>query len=651
MKWTDAQHEAIQTTGEDLCVTASAGAGKTAVLIERVLHLVLECRVPLDRIVAITFTEKAAAEMKDRLRSECRERENAGSQQEMTRWRELARQVETARISTIHAFCAGALRQHALAFHMDPPLDPDFSVLDEPESHLLRADVVDAAIEELLEQPHEETLRLAGHYGTYRLKEMLRAFLHNPVTADRLLANDNFLSPKRILDYWQKQVREVCRERLLSLRNSRALRKFQEKFVGFGGLCSKSTDGREQLRAASLRLIERITQLRDAEKIERAIRAYLDWKMPSTRKVNWPSEAAFEELKGIQEAFKKLLQEYLTPPRDDDVEHRSAGLTRDAVVCFRAVYEQHRVAKAARNALDFTDLILLTLQMLRNHPEVCERIARSMDHLLIDEFQDTDMEQYEIARLLCGTATPPTLFIVGDAKQSIYRFRGAEVEVFEKAREQRRTVGLHRNFRTVPEIVNFVNAMFARSGLLEAVEPEYVPAEAHRPPVDECRVQFLIPQRAEEKESVSEVRTREAAMIGDWIAAASSGALDVQIQPKGSDEKRRVAFGDIAMLFRALSDVHIYERALSERNIPFHVIAGKGYYERQEVLDIRNLLEAVVDPWHEPAVLGFLRSPMAGLNDDSLLAICRDPGATVALLADKMSPDLTQVAELDHARA
>lgn len=651
MKWTDAQLEAIQTTGQDLCVTASAGSGKTAVLVERVLHLVRECRVPLDRIVAITFTEKAAAEMKDRLRNECRERENSGSREDMSYWRELARQVETARMSTIHAFCGWLLRQHALAFRVDPPLDPDFSVLDEPESHLLRAEVIDAAVEELLEQPHEETLRLAGHYGVYRLKEMLEAFLRNPVTADRLLANENFVTPERILDYWQRQVYDVCRERLLRLGESSALRKFRQKFEGFGGLCAKSTDGREQLREASLNLIGKIIELRDAGKIERMIQTFLDWKMPSTRKANWPSDAAFEEVKESQDGFKAFLRDCLTPPRDAELEQRSAELTRDAVACFRAVYDQYRAAKASRNALDFTDLILLTLQMLRSQPEVCERIARGIDHLLIDEFQDTDREQYEIARLLCDTKTPPELFIVGDAKQSIYRFRGAEVEVFEEARGPRRTIGLHRNFRTVPEVVQFVNALFARSGLLEAVEPEYMPAEAHRASVGECRVQFLIPKQAEEKESAAEGRTREAAMIGDWIAAACSGELDVRIQPKESNEARPVTFGDIAMLFRALSDVRIYERALSERNIPFHVIAGKGFYERQEVLDVRNLLEAVVDPWHEPAVLGFLRSPMAGLDDDSLLAICRGPGATAALLEGKTPARFAQTRELDHARA
>ena len=138
-------------------------------------------------------------------------------------------------------------------------------------------------------------------------------------------------------------------------------------------------------------------------------------------------------------------------------------------------------------------------------------------------------------------------------------------------------------------------------------------------------VHILLPACSDIKESVEETRTREAAMIGDWIAAACSGQLDVQLQPKGSDAKRPAAFGDIALLLRALSDVHIYERALAERRIPFHVIAGKGFYERQEVLDVRNLLEAVVDPWHEPAVLGFLRVPCR-LTTTRL--ICGGPGPT-----------------------
>jgi len=650
MKWTDAQTDAIQSTGQDLCVTASAGSGKTAVLVERVLHLVRECQVSLERIVAITFTEKAAAEMKDRLRSECRDREHSGSQEEMERWRGLARQIESARMSTIHAFCARLLRQYALDYRITPPLDPDFTVVDDAESCLLRAEVIDTAIEALLEQPHEETLRLAAHYGLYRLKEMLGSFLHNPVTAGRLLASDRFTSPDSIRKFWRERVDEACRARLLGLGASPALRKFRRVFERFDGLCTNPADGREQFRLACLRFIDEANRLRNPQKIEWLLRGCLGGRLPSTAKANWVSEQAFEDIKEAQDAFKKVLQDYVTPTEDPEVEQQSAELTRDAVACFRAVFDYYRAAKAARNALDFTDLILLTLDMLQCQPELRERIARGIDHLLIDEFQDTDSEQYTIARLLCGTPDPPELFIVGDAKQSIYRFRGAEVEVFETAKTQGRTIGLHRNFRTVPEIVAFVNEIFTRTDLLEAVESPYVPAEAHRAPTGECRVHILLPACSDIKESVEETRTREAAMIGDWIAAACSGQLDVQLQPKGSDAKRPAAFGDIALLLRALSDVHIYERALAERRIPFHVIAGKGFYERQEVLDVRNLLEAVVDPWHEPAVLGFLRSPMAGLDDDSLFAICGGPGPTAALLDGETPPGFTQCDELDNAR-
>ncbi|HPJ98154.1 MAG TPA: UvrD-helicase domain-containing protein, partial [Candidatus Hydrogenedentes bacterium] len=650
MKWTDAQAEAIQTTGEDLCVTASAGSGKTAVLVERVLHLVIECNVPLERIVAITFTEKAAAEMKDRLRSECRAREQSGSKEGLDRWRNLARQVESAHMSTIHAFCARLLRQYALEYRITPPLDPDFAVVDDAESRLLRTEVVDTAIEELLERPHDATMRLATHYGVYQLKEMLERFLRNPVTASRLLSNEQFSSPERLLKFWRVRVEETCRARLLNLSKSAVFYNYLRKFKEFDGRCGIPTDGREQFRRTCIQLMEEVGQLRDPLLIEQLIMACIEERIPTTRKANWPSEEVFEELKKTQEAFKGYLREFLMPDHDPDVEQRSAELTRDAVACFRAVFEYYREAKTSRNVLDFTDLILLTLDMLQGQPELRERIARGIDHLLIDEFQDTDFEQYEIARLLRYTPAPPELFIVGDAKQSIYRFRGAEVEVFEAAKQESRTIGLHRNFRTVPEIVSFINDIFDRSGILEAVESPFMPADAHRAATGECRVHVLIPDAPEDKELSAQRRMREAAMIGDWIAAAHSGQLDVQVQAKGSDTTRKAAFGDMALLFRALSDIRIYERALAERHIPFHVIAGKGFYERQEVLDLRNLLEAVVDPWHEPALLGFLRSPMAGLDDDSILAICAGPGPVAALLEDGTPPDFRQTAGLDHAR-
>ncbi len=650
MKWTDAQAEAIQTIGQDLCVTASAGSGKTAVLVERMLHLVIECKVPLERIVAITFTEKAAAEMKDRLRSECRAREQSGSMEGLDRWRSLARQVESAHMSTIHAFCARLLRQHALEYRISPPLDPDFAVVDEAESRFLCTEVVDTAIEELLERPHDATMRLAAHYGVFRLKGMLEVFLHNPVTAARLLPNEQFSSPERLLKFWRERVEESCRARLLNLGKSAVFFNFLRKFKEFGGRCNDPGDGREQFRRTCIQLMEQVGRLRNPQLIEQLISACLEEKLPRTLKSNWPSVEVFDELKETQDAFKSYLRGFLMPDHDPDVEQQSAELTRDAVACFRAVFDYYREAKTSRNVLDFTDLILLTLDMLQSQPELCERIARGIDYLLIDEFQDTDSEQYAIARLLSDTPVPPELFIVGDAKQSIYRFRGAEVEVFEAAKQESRTIGLHRNFRTVPEIISFINYIFNASGILEAVESPFVPADAHRAPTGECRVHVLIPAATQDKELSEQRRMREAAMIGDWIAAACSGEREVQVQAKGSDAMRRATFGDMALLFRALSDIRIYERALAERQIPFHVIAGKGFYERQEVLDLRNLLEALVDPWHEPALLGFLRSPVAGLDDDSILALCAGPGAVAALLEDRTPPDFRQSAELDHAR-
>ena len=244
-------------------------------------------------------------------------------------------------MSTIHAFCARLLRQYALDYRITPPLDPDFTVVDDAESCLLRAEVIDTAIEALLEQPHEETLRLAAHYGLYRLKEMLGSFLHNPVTAGRLLASDRFTSPDSIRKFWRERVDEACRARLLGLGASPALRKFRRVFERFDGLCTNPADGREQFRLACLRFIDEANRLRNPQKIEWLLRGCLGGRLPSTAKANWVSEQAFEDIKEAQDAFKKVLQDYVTPTEDPEVEQQSAELTRDAVACFRAVFD-HR---------------------------------------------------------------------------------------------------------------------------------------------------------------------------------------------------------------------------------------------------------------------------------------------------------------------
>jgi ATP-dependent exoDNAse (exonuclease V) beta subunit len=242
------------------------------------------------------------------------------------------------------------------------------------------------------------------------------------------------------------------------------------------------------------------------------------------------------------------------------------------------------------------------------------------------------------------------LFIVGDAKQSIYDFRGAEVEVFGQAREAAdEKISLDINFRSLPGILEFVNEFFQESGLIETEGIQYHPLHAHRETREEPRVEFLLAELNSEKPLAQEARTAEADLIAARIAEMCSDPSTLVLD-SSSDEWRPAAYGDVVLLFRASSDISLYEEALRRQQIPFNVAEGAGFYERQEISDIRNLLTVLVDPWNEMALFGFLRSPIGALSDESLMALSAERGLADSFQSDLSLEEVDQNERLNRAR-
>ncbi|MDQ1257711.1 MAG: ATP-dependent helicase/nuclease subunit [Candidatus Hydrogenedentes bacterium] len=612
MNRTPEQTAAIETPSRYLCVDAGAGSGKTRVLIERTVHLLESRQAKLDQIVAITFTDKAAAEMRARLRAAFHQKAPMDNPERMSFWRDLERRAETARISTIHSFCAVLLRENSLRIG----IDPDFAVLAEAESTLLRSEIVTDTLHALLDKGDEPATRAAAALGTRNLIAELRRMLGKRAVMDRLdpvyWADD----AEALCAHWETSARDAHGLYLLGVRGSRPLRILRESLRTFEGQCKKSTDGRDTMRAEMMALLERIADESDPAQLQLHFDTLAGLKVGATRKTNWDPEEAHEQIKVVQERLRELAAECTAPEFVPETELAAARVTGPVAATFRRIAEAFDAAKASRTARDFDDLIAEALRMLRERPEVRARVAQGIKHLLVDEFQDTDSVQLDIARLLANEAGGPDLFIVGDAKQSIYDFRGAEVEVFQGEQgAAAHRIQLDRNFRTVPDVLNFVNAFFDEQGLLEAVERDYRPLEAHRGAWRDCRIEFLIPE-PDPAPSAELYRRREAELIAWRVDTLRGSAL---IHDKDRDGERTADYGDMAILLRSMSDIHLYEEGLRKRGIPYQVVSGAGFYERQEVRDLRNLLRVLVDPWDEPALLGFLRSPIAGLSDETLL--------------------------------
>ena len=643
MKLTENQQRAVEAAEQNVCVDAGAGSGKTRVLVDHVFHLIERRGVDLDEIVAITFTDKAAAEMKQRLRRAFRARGNEaiGDPDEMSRWRMLERRVETARICTIHSFCAGLLRQNALTLG----LDPDLAILTDAEDHLLQNEVVEETLHGLLDQEDEHAVRLATEHGAGTLIATLAALLHRRGVMARVTADAISQDPTQLMEEWCETVRRANANRVAAVASE-----LKRRLTALDGCCSDASNRREILRQNTLSIADALLNTDDVRETARLIASLDDLDARGGSKKVWDSVESFDVVNKARKEALDVFPKSAACVCEPEVETRSAELTSDLAHVYATVVQALDEAKLARNACDFDDLIALALDMLRQRPDILERVSQDIRHLLIDEFQDTNHDQFDIARLLTQAEPAMCCFFVGDAKQSIYEFRGAEVDVFEKARQEAQSIiRLDRNFRAVPDVLAFVNDFFERSRLLENVEREYAPLVAEREEFREPRIAFLLPPE-EPGTNAEGYREEEARLVAERLVEMCATAPARVVDPD-TGEERDARFGDAAILFRSLRDVYTYEKQLRAMNIPYTLEAGAGFYERQEVTDVRNLLTLLVNPWDDVAMLGFLRSPMVGLSDDAILNLCGPRGLAASFFSDLRLEDATQDARLTDARA
>ena len=631
MKWNSEQECAIHLTGTDVCVDAAAGSGKTAVLIERVANLLETRSASLEEIVAITFTDAAASEMRARLRRRCREKESLSDRETMNFWRDIARRVEAARISTFHSFCGALLRQHALGM----AIDPDFTVLAEAEALLLREESVSEKVRDLLGEGDQAALQVAGELGTRSLVLLLDQYLARRPLLETLCTEDLPRDLESLLAQWRSHEREAWRDYLLALRSSVELYALKKRLEEFEGICTKPSDPREVLRLDMLAALDRVAKAPDARSVESALTEIRSRPIKGARSAHWGNKEALEAVGKVQRSFFELIETLL--PRDGhaDLDGRAAARVCNFLAVYQKAAQAYQEAKRGRNALDFDDMVSMALTMLRTQEPLRARVAGSIRFLLVDEFQDTDPQQYEMVRLLQSAHERLEVFLVGDAKQSIYGFRNAEVGVFQAAHAGREVIRLDQNYRSGGQIIAFINDFFRSSGLLRAIDRNYHPMQANRPSPESPAIEFLVPERPGEGRLLKEeLRIAEAELIAS------------RVQELGEE----TGYGGIAMLFRTFSSIYLYERALRERGIPYQVAAGQGFYKCQEIMDIMNLLHVLAAPYDEVPLLGFLRGPLACLSDESLARLAWSSSLLLGFYTENIPEGFQQTKELCAAR-
>ncbi|MDT8900527.1 UvrD-helicase domain-containing protein [Anaeroselena agilis] len=603
-EFTSAQQAAIQALDANVAVSAGAGAGKTRVLVERYLNILARDQAACDGILAITFTNKAAKEMKERIRKRASELAAAADGEEGRRWRAVLGELEYAPIGTFHSFCARVLRENPV----EAALDPNFAVLDEAETALLTekalAEVFTAALAE--GAPWLDNLLL-----TYD-KALLTAVvpdLYDKIAAAGLLGDE--LSERLAAPYRQ------------AVDAAAALKE------DLAGLCGELIAYKDNLKKTGAQFARVDRLARDWQKVAAAIAAADGSADAATVLRDYLD--CLDRRSGDRDIVAAI-RETLGRLRQVPCDRAALSLIPDLCRLLTELDAVLAAHKREQRVLTFTDLETRTADLLKGCPGVRQRYLSRIRYIMVDEFQDTNDLQRQIVYLVAGGDAEKLqgrkLFVVGDPKQSIYRFRGADVAVFARVRDDIAARGgeildLDVNFRSMDSLLTLFNECFAAvMGTAEDAVP-FQPLGAFR---SECRsvggaAEFIVVAADGE---TGDPRKEEAAAVARRIGAMVAGCeplVDRDAVP------RPVSYGDIAVLFRTVTDLDTYAAALQTAGIPYYVVGGRGFYHRQEIIDILNLLQVIDNRGNETALAGVLRSPLFLLSDDALLALKKGGGS------------------------
>ncbi|MBK9968629.1 MAG: UvrD-helicase domain-containing protein [Holophagales bacterium] len=585
---------AVKDTASSILVEASAGTGKTTTLVNRVLELALADGVPLSRIAAMTFTEKAAGEMKERLREALDEASVSTDPLRRARAVEARRDLEAAPISTLHAFCGRLLRERPVEAGVDPDfVTPEESVTEE---------LLDALFAEWLDRVAREEGPIADALRLGLSPSELRA-LAGELYSDRALV----LSGTLERDPLPFARREVLR---LALAGS-------DLHDGIPG------EGRDEKKA--LLLGAAVSELGEiAQASDEALAAFsptVEISLMGGKRGLW-SEELKEGVKEFRENVKELAVLLSGIPR-------SRLLASVAAAIVDGLFPAVEAEKSRRGILDFEDLLLRARDLLRVSPAAREHFRARFQTFIVDEFQDTDPVQAEIVlRLAAGEAEQDpvkweeldpaggALFLVGDPKQSIYRFRRADVETWRQVAARfgpAARKSLTTSFRAAPGLVSYVNAVFSRvfAGSDESWDVDYAPL---CPSPDKAasaspNVLHLVPPEAgeEEPEEGADLRglALEARAVANLLRERFAG------RPRGWE--------GIAVLVSRNDSIDVFEEALREAGIPAVLEGGASFYRRQETAAVVQTLRAIDDPANGIAATAALKSFLFGLTDVELL--------------------------------
>jgi ATP-dependent helicase/nuclease subunit A len=639
--------------GQTLFVEAGAGSGKTSQLVDRIANLVLVHAVRLANVAAITFTEAAAAELQNRIRVRFEQRAAAATDPlELERCRTALAEADMAAISTLHGFANRLLGE----FAVNVGLPPRVRVLDEVSSQLAHEQRWEHFVDALYDDPaHEELL--------------IRAALLGVPLEPRYPGHATFKDVAAELNQdWDRLTTLVGRgPASLAPVDFSAFDAAVDEVVALPSCCIAPDDLLHVKLVGTL--IPEMTAVRDiadpARKLH-VLAAHDGWGPGSGgRAGNWPGTtvpAVKDAIRAVGEARSALLR----PVVDDVLQHLLVLVAREVVDAAEA--------RRREGALEFHDLLVLATELLRTDARVRSILHARYTHVLLDEFQDTDPIQIDLATLIATNASTDELapwhdldvdkgrlFFVGDPKQSIYRFRRADIALFLRARDRYgpgdTVARLTTNFRTVAPILDWVNALFTHTmpDEIAAKQPRYEELVAWRDADSgaDHRPVLLGGPHPNPKVNAAELRELEAAQVAATIAHIRTDPDAWPVHDDATDDWRPARLSDVTILVPTRTSLAFLRAALESRDLPYRLATGTLVYDTQEVRDALSALQAIDDPSDQVSLVAALRSPLYACSDVDLFTY-HDAGGRWDLRgappADVIAATHPVVLALDHLR-
>jgi ATP-dependent helicase/nuclease subunit A len=596
-----------------ISLRANAGSGKTFVLSKRYLKIAIDGNVPLQNIAAITFTDKAAGELYKRIAEEIENQiRSSTGKSERIKLEKIRRQLVSANISTIHSFCINILKE----FPVDAELDANFTPIDAKKSFELLELSIEETLKEMLEDTNNEEIKyLIRLFGSkVNLVKNLRTLIDNRKTVLKLKANIYSKDAENIAEYFRelfnKYYQIIYLPQLISL---------IKDLTTINNIVIDDNPENELSNNAG-HSIKELTENSKPDKVIEIIRQIIDTICTRDKKIKKVKYLSAGLRDGYEEEINNV-EDILTNLSDIEInestknlEYQLALLGKYLINLFDDTLFLYDKKKRELSYLDYEDILIKTRTLLQSD-NVAKYLSDKFKFLMVDEYQDTNEIQYEIFMPLLDYLKKGNLFIVGDEKQSIYRFREAELEVFKKTNfdisdkdGSEYLLTLPDSFRMEPAICLFTNVLFKNLF--------YNPDKLY----NEVEHSELICAKSDS--TVGKVSILIAEQNSDIIEADLISRQIIKTLSENSELKWK----DIAVLVRKRTSFKELEKQFAKYKIPYKIIGGRGFFQRQSIYDIYNYFSFLLDTNNDAALIGILRSPFFSISDLKIFEISLNYG-------------------------